>query len=160
MAVPITAAMVRNALGVSKTDGLYSDGIIGSNIREFIEPSLARSGLSTGDVETWAVHPGGKAIIDQVQSKLGLRPEQVAASRETLREHGNMSSATILFVLRDILRSHAGKAAGKVCAMAFGPGMTVEMALLDAVPARPIEASHSSGSSAFSHAAIPRGQSV
>jgi predicted naringenin-chalcone synthase len=113
----------------------YVPKVIGSNIREFIEPSLARSGLSPADVETWAVHPGGKAIIDQVQARLGLRAEQVAASRETLRNHGNMSSATILFVLRDILRSNAGNAAEKVCAMAFGPGLTVEMVLLDAVPA-------------------------
>ncbi len=111
----------------------YVPKIIGANIRQFIEPSLAQSGFAPGDVDTWAVHPGGKAIIDQVQANLGLRPEQVGTSRDVLREYGNMSSATILFVLREILRQPpAGEA---VCAMAFGPGLTIEMALLEAVRA-------------------------
>jgi predicted naringenin-chalcone synthase len=126
----------------------YVPKIIGANIREFIEPSLARSGLSPEAVATWAVHPGGKAIIDQVQSNLSLRPEQVAASRKTLRDYGNMSSATILFVLREILQSHSGPAEEKVCAMAFGPGMTVEMALLDAVPSGAVAAGRSTGTAA------------
>src|SRR5512139_2709516 len=79
----------------------YVPKIIGANIREFIEPSLAAAGVALADVETWAVHPGGKAIIDQVQGSLALRPEQVRISREVLRDYGNMSSATILFVLRE-----------------------------------------------------------
>jgi predicted naringenin-chalcone synthase len=127
----------------------YVPKIIGANIREFIEPSLARSGLSPEDVTTWAVHPGGKAIIDQVQSRLALRPEQVAHSRATLRNYGNMSSATILFVLQDILRTHSFTPAGKVCAMAFGPGLTVEMALLDAVPAVSASAGREPGKTAI-----------
>jgi predicted naringenin-chalcone synthase len=69
----------------------YVPKIIGANIREFIEPSLAASGLASTDVETWAVHPGGRAIIDQVQRSLDLGPEQVSASREVLRDYGNMS---------------------------------------------------------------------
>jgi len=109
----------------------YVPKIIGANVREFIEPALAGSGVALGDVETWAVHPGGKAIIDQVQGSLGLRPEQVRASRDVLRDYGNMSSATVLFVLRDILRDRPPGTAERVCAMAFGPGLTVEMALLE-----------------------------
>jgi predicted naringenin-chalcone synthase len=110
----------------------YVPKIIGANIREFIEPSLAASGLAPADVETWAVHPGGRAIIDQVQTSLALRPEQVRASREVLRDYGNMSSASILFVLRNILERPSRSDVEKVCAMAFGPGLTVEMALLEA----------------------------
>lgn len=124
----------------------YVPKIIGANIRPFVEPSLARSGLSPGDVATWAVHPGGKAIIDQVQGSLALRPEQVRASRDVLRDYGNMSSATVLFVLADILRERPAAPAERVCAVAFGPGLTVEMALLEAVRAgadaptgRPVE---------------------
>jgi len=113
----------------------YVPKIIGANIREFIEPSLAASGLAPADVETWAVHPGGRSIIDQVQTSLALGPEQVRASREVLRDYGNMSSASILFVLRNILDRPSRSDREKVCAMAFGPGLTVEMALLDAVPA-------------------------
>ncbi len=111
----------------------YVPKIIGASIRPFVEPSLARSGLAAGDVQTWAVHPGGKAIIDQVQRSLGLRPEQVRASRDVLRDYGNMSSATVLFVLREILAGRPDTAVERVCAVAFGPGLTVELALLDAV---------------------------
>lgn len=110
----------------------YVPKIIGANLREFVEPSLAESGLSLSDVDTWAVHPGGKSIIDQVQRSLDLRPEQVRASREVLRRYGNMSSVSILFVLAEILNQAGGAREEKVCAVAFGPGLTVEMALLAA----------------------------
>ena len=111
----------------------YVPKLIGSNIRELIGPALAAAGLSLSDVDTWAVHPGGKSIIDQVQRTLGLSAEQVSASREVLRRYGNMSSATILFVLEEILKRPSGKGRERVCAVAFGPGLTVEMATLDAI---------------------------
>ena len=57
----------------------------------------------------------------------------MSASREVLRRFGNMSSATILFVLEEILKRPAGKGRERVCAVAFGPGLTVEMATLDAI---------------------------
>ena len=59
----------------------------------------------------------------------------MSASREVLRRCGNMSSATILFVLEEILRRRAGGPESMVCAVAFGPGLTVEMATLSAIPA-------------------------
>ena len=111
----------------------YVPKIIGANLREFVEPSLAASGASIGDVDVWAVHPGGKSIIDQVARCLALRPDQVRASREMLRRYGNMSSVSILFVLAEILDQPAGAGEEKVCAVAFGPGLTVEMALLAAL---------------------------
>ncbi|MBP2674103.1 MAG: putative naringenin-chalcone synthase [Deltaproteobacteria bacterium] len=115
----------------------YVPKIIGANIRGLVEPALAAAGLSIPDIDLWAVHPGGKSIVDQVQRSLALAPEQVAASREVLRRCGNMSSATILFVLEEILRARAGGPEGRVCAVAFGPGLTVELATLSAVPAIP-----------------------
>ena len=99
----------------------YVPKIIGANIRQFVEPALAGSGLALEGVDTWAVHPGGKAIIDQVQASLALRPGQVAVSREVLRDYGNMSSATILFVLREILLRPSEKPSDTVCAMAVSP---------------------------------------
>lgn len=111
----------------------YVPKLIGANLREFVEPSLASSGLSPGGVDLWAVHPGGKSILDQAQRSLGLRPEQLRESREVLRRCGNMSSATILFVLADILERQGGGPEETVCAIAFGPGLTVEMALLAAL---------------------------
>ncbi len=111
----------------------YVPKIIGANLREFVEPSLLSSGTSIGDVDVWAVHPGGKSILDQVQRCLVLRPEQLRESREVLRRYGNMSSASILFVLAEILGRSCGRAEETVCAVAFGPGLTVEMALLSAL---------------------------
>jgi predicted naringenin-chalcone synthase len=113
----------------------YVPKIIGANLREFVEPSLAATGMSTDDVDLWAIHPGGKSIIDQVQRSLSLRPEQVRESREVLRKYGNMSSVSILFVLAEILGRPSGAGEDKVCAVAFGPGLTVEMALLAALRA-------------------------
>jgi len=68
-----------------------------------------------------------------VQRTLGLSDGQVSASREVLRRCGNMSSATILFVLEEILERSSGKGRERVCAVAFGPGLTVEMATLEAI---------------------------
>lgn len=110
----------------------YVPKIIGANIRETIRPVLASRQFGLDDVATWAVHPGGKAIVDKVAESLGLRDEQVAASRKVLRQYGNMSSATILFVLREILYQQGGPLREEVCAMAFGPGLTVEMGLMQA----------------------------
>lgn len=108
----------------------YVPKIIGANLREFVEPSLSVTGMSIFDVDLWAIHPGGKSIIDQAQRCLSLRPEQVRESREVLRKYGNMSSASLLFVLAEILERQGEAGEETVCAVAFGPGLTVEMALL------------------------------
>lgn len=80
------------------------------------------------DVDAWAVHPGGRSILDRVESALELDAAALAPSREVLREHGNMSSATLLFILRDLLADAALGDGDRIAAMAFGPGLTVEAA--------------------------------
>ncbi|AYF98599.1 type III polyketide synthase [Protaetiibacter intestinalis] len=80
-------------------------------------------------VDAWAVHPGGRAILDRLEEALELPPAALGDSRAVLADFGNMSSPTVLFVLRRLL---AGGARGSVCAMAFGPGLTLEAALLHA----------------------------
>ena len=95
------------------------------------EPALAealRDGTTASAIPHWAVHPGGRSIVDRVETALALDPEQLAPSRAILREYGNMSSATILFVLERMLED-AGDGE-RIAAMAFGPGLTVETALL------------------------------
>lgn len=97
------------------------------------DPALAEAlgaDASSDAVEHWAIHPGGRSILDKVESRLVLTEEQLAPARETLRDYGNMSSATVLFVLRNILDSAAAGDGDRVAAMAFGPGLTVESALL------------------------------
>ena len=81
-------------------------------------------------VAHWAVHPGGRAILDKVEQGLELEAEQLAASRRVLARYGNMSSATILFVLRDLLGRPAGAHEESIVAIAFGPGITVESGVL------------------------------
>jgi predicted naringenin-chalcone synthase len=110
----------------------YVPKVIGANVAGLIERVLAEGGCSTDDIGTWAVHPGGKSIVDKVESNLGLDPEQVAPSRAVLRDYGNMSSATILFVLAHILAADEVDDR-RVCAMSFGPGLTIETALLQPV---------------------------
>lgn len=85
----------------------------------------------------WAIHPGGRAIVDRLIELFGLEPDQVAATFEVLRHYGNMSSPTILFVLNELRAQIRRAAAGEPIAgvaMAFGPGLVVEMAHLTYLP--------------------------
>ena len=111
----------------------YVAKIIGSGIHGIISDVLADSGLALGDIDIWAVHPGGRAILDKVAESLAIEPQQLQASREVLSSYGNMSSATILFVLKAILENPETLDGTKVMAMAFGPGLTIETAVLDVV---------------------------
>ncbi len=89
------------------------------------EPAGILRGEGTGAVDLWAVHAGGRTVLDAVEIGLRLSPDALLASREVLREHGNMSSATVMFVLRRLLAGPA-EAGGRGFAMAFGPGMVAE----------------------------------
>lgn len=111
----------------------YVPDILAARIRPILERLLARGDKELSDVDLWAIHPGGRAILDRVEESLELRPEQTTASRETLRDYGNMSSATILFVLKNMMQS-GHSLAQRVCAMAFGPGLTIETAMLTLFP--------------------------
>jgi predicted naringenin-chalcone synthase len=88
----------------------------------------------------WAIHPGGRGIVDRLAAIFGLTQEQLAPTRTVLRNFGNMSSPTILFVLHELRqrlrRPHARSTNG--VAMAFGPGLVTEMAHLVYVPARAV----------------------
>ncbi|MFO7811381.1 MAG: type III polyketide synthase [Pelovirga sp.] len=112
----------------------YVPKIIGAGIADLTMSLLDRHHLGIEDIHTWAVHPGGKSIIDKVVEGLQLAPDQVAASRDVLRNYGNMSSATILFVLHDILAAARADHPQMIGAMAFGPGLTAELALLQLEP--------------------------
>jgi predicted naringenin-chalcone synthase len=111
----------------------YVPEILGANIHDLVRDLIRNAGLGLDDVSSWAVHPGGKSILDKVGEGLGLDPRHLAVSRDILREYGNMSSATILFVLQRMLDRGSSAQNGPTCAMAFGPGLTVEMSLLDFV---------------------------
>lgn len=84
-------------------------------------------------VQHWAIHPGGRSILDKVQERLHLSDAQLYPAREVLRQNGNMSSATVLFILKRILEEEGARAGDRVSAMAFGPGLTAESAMMTVV---------------------------
>jgi len=94
---------------------------------------MHRMGLQPGDIRFWALHPGGRAIIDALHSGLGLTDDQVAPSRTVLQDYGNMSSASILFVLKEIFCRSRLQPDDWLCAIAFGPGLSMEMAFFQGV---------------------------
>ena len=81
-------------------------------------------------MDLWAVHPGGRTVLDAVEKGLGLQPDALCHSREVLARFGNMSSATIMFVLQSLMRTARPGQQG--CAMSFGPGVTAETMLFNA----------------------------
>lgn len=91
----------------------------------------ALQGLLGGEtpIDAWAVHPGGRSILDRVEAALEAPPDALAVSRDVLRTYGNMSSATVLFVIDELWRNGV-RDGGRVGAVAFGPGLTVESARL------------------------------
>lgn len=109
----------------------YVPHILGDNIRGAIRPALDRLGWTDDDIGFWCVHPGGKAILDRVGEAMDLPADALDIAREVLRNHGNMSSATIFFLLKQGLDSREPDT--KTAAMAFGPGLTVEMGFLETV---------------------------
>ena len=108
----------------------YVPHILGENIRQAVYPFVKDGGFSPEEIKTWAIHPGGKAILDRVGEALELPADALDLSRDVLRRYGNMSSATVLFLLAESMSQNPS---GPCAAMAFGPGLTVEMGLLQPV---------------------------
>jgi predicted naringenin-chalcone synthase len=78
----------------------------------------------------FAIHPGGPRIIDEIAEHLGLRPDQVQASNDVLRNHGNMSSATLPHVWKAMLEDDTVRPGTLIVSLAFGPGLTISGAIL------------------------------
>jgi predicted naringenin-chalcone synthase len=100
--------------------------LIAAHLCEWLEQWLGQHGLGVGDVASWAMHPGGPRLLSAVSDAVELTRDAMEVSREVLAEYGNMSSATVLFIL-DRLRQ---RDAPRPCvALAFGPGLVVEAVL-------------------------------
>jgi alkylresorcinol/alkylpyrone synthase len=100
------------------------------DIRALVDGVLTRNGLQRSDVSAFALHPGGKKILDYLEGELELERTAVQPSWDVLREFGNLSSATILFVLD---RWHSARRPGEGeygLAIGFGPGVSAELMLL------------------------------
>lgn len=101
--------------------------VIQAKLRGWIDSWLAKHSLKTSDIHHWAIHPGGPKIVDATVKALGITMEDAWASKEILAEYGNMSSATVLFILK---RLREKGATGPCVAIGFGPGLNIEAALL------------------------------
>ncbi|HEX9881624.1 MAG TPA: 3-oxoacyl-[acyl-carrier-protein] synthase III C-terminal domain-containing protein [Hyphomicrobium sp.] len=95
---------------------------------EALFPFLAREGLSLQDFDGFLLHPGGSKVLDTVEDSLGLSRDQIRYSWQVLKEYGNMSSATALFVLKAAL---ADNARGRYLLAAFGPGFSAYFIVLN-----------------------------
>ncbi len=102
--------------------------LIEAHLAGYVDQWLSRSGLTRGDIGTWAIHPGGPRILDAAEKALGLTGAATAASREVLWDHGNMSSATMAFLLEKLIDSGSPL---PCVALGFGPGLTVEATLFE-----------------------------
>lgn len=129
-AIPDSADLITWRIGDQGFDMRLS-GRVPGRIAAALREDRARNdaggllrGRAPSEIDLWAVHAGGRTVLDAVEQGYGLSPEALRHSRAVLAECGNMSSATVMFVLDRILRTERG--AGEGMAMAFGPGLAAE----------------------------------
>ncbi|MEM1107240.1 MAG: type III polyketide synthase [Planctomycetota bacterium] len=101
--------------------------LIREHLRGWLEPWLAEQGLDISQVQGWAIHPGGPRVISSVEQALDLFAGAGDPSRQVLRDYGNMSSPTVLFILDQLRQANTLR---PWVALAFGPGLTIEATLI------------------------------
>lgn len=111
----------------------YVPQIIESGIGSLTDQLLAKAKFSLDDIDFFAIHPGGKKILEAVERQLGLTKEQNQIAYDILKQYGNMSSPTILFVLNETIKKMEVGAQQKVLSFAFGPGLTMESILFQGI---------------------------
>jgi len=104
---------------------------VGEVIWPEIERFLADTGTGVAGVDHFLVHPGGRAILDVLEERLQRGPEALALSRRVLREHGNLSSASVLMLLHEFERTVGGRPGERGLLVAFGPGFNAELIALE-----------------------------
>jgi predicted naringenin-chalcone synthase len=125
MLVPESKDLITWQVGDSGFD-MFLSGKVPATIQTALRNSSGEflGNMPVESMDLWAVHPGGRTVLDAVERAFGLPPAALGDSREVLRLFGNMSSATVVFVLNRLLRSASAGAAG--LAMSFGPGLVAE----------------------------------
>jgi predicted naringenin-chalcone synthase len=113
--------------GFEMTLGARVPEVLEREVGAWVRGALAGHGIAMSEVGAWAIHPGGPRVIDAVSAALALTPEAGAPSRTILREFGNMSSATLLFIIE---RLRAAGAPRPWVGLAFGPGLVGEMVVV------------------------------
>ena len=103
--------------------------LVRDDLRPIVDTFLARHDLGLGDIDEFVCHPGGAKVIDALEDCFELQRGDLVHARRTLRDHGNMSAATVLFVLKAALEARAG---GRRLLTTLGPGFTAAMMVIDA----------------------------
>ena len=107
----------------------YIPELIEEDFDQLISRALTKAGEKKSNIKHWAVHPGGKRILESIHKSLELKPDDLNASYTVLKQFGNMSSASILFVLKnmmDEIRHRKPNQPELTMGAAFGPGLTME----------------------------------
>jgi predicted naringenin-chalcone synthase len=107
----------------------YVPSIIASNIEPMLLNSLKKMNIKKDDIQHWAIHPGGKKIVTEIEKVLNLNSKDVEISRSVLNDFGNMSSVTILYVLKK-MQEQIKAPNETIYSVAFGPGLTIESMFL------------------------------
>jgi alpha-pyrone synthase len=118
--------------GFEMTLSGYVPALIERGIGQLIAGLLRELPVQLADIRQFALHPGGRKILEAIEQALGLSRHDNRFAYQVLRDYGNMSSATVLFVLRELLAATTPADAGApVLSCAFGPGLTLEAILLE-----------------------------
>src|SRR5579883_2477729 len=108
--------------------------VLAKQLPVYVDQLLTMNQVKRSEIDFWAVHPGGRQIVEKAQQVLSLSDSEIADSFEILRNYGNMSAPTILFILKRIFERRArGEDLRAGIALAFGPGLTIEGCLLRSV---------------------------
>ena len=102
--------------------------LIGEEVSEIIAKAKIKLGQGSKNIDKWAIHPGGKKILDNIKKQLNLKDTDLQYSYKVLKEYGNMSSPTILFVLKEIFQAQH-QPDETIFALGFGPGLNIETAI-------------------------------
>jgi len=100
--------------------------VIGDEVNAIVLNATKKLNIQPDSISKWAIHPGGKRIVDVIKDKLQLSDSETKASYKILDEFGNMSSPTILFVLNELLKEM--KTGETIFSIGFGPGLSIETA--------------------------------
>lgn len=119
--------------GFLMTLSSYIPGMIAADFNGLVTEAVAAAGMTKEDITKWCIHPGGKKILEAVHNSLGFTNGQLQPCYDVLQHYGNMSSATLLFVLKDLMEAlPASEDRSNIFAAAFGPGLTMETLILSA----------------------------
>jgi predicted naringenin-chalcone synthase len=110
----------------------YIADLVEADFNELVNGACNMAGLQPKQVSHWCIHPGGKRILESVHKSLGFVNGELQDSYDVLRDYGNMSSPTVLFVLEKMLRDKKINDGEKIFCAAFGPGISMETFILTA----------------------------